>query len=172
MATGYLIDPLDFIGTPELMQAFAKLVNRVRNRVIKVAVRKAAAVFYAPLYHATPVAQGKGSKAFPVGTTRKSVGIVFRKYKRGLIQSAYIGHKFPQGAAAGWYERGTKDRMTKGLWPHSTGAMPARPFFAGVWQANVGRANAILRDTIASELNDAVAASAARFVKRRGLETL
>jgi hypothetical protein len=83
-----------------------------------------------PLRRATPKRKGKralGKNKNKPGTLRKSTGVVQRKYKGGALQAAYVGHRWPKGAAAHLVDAGTKQRQTKrGL---NRGMVAPRRFF-------------------------------------------
>lgn len=161
---------ITLIGEEELQEAFQNVVTGMRNRVLKRAVTKAGRVMVSPLRAATPRAAqlfGKQAARNPPGTMKKSTGIVFRKYRGGDIQSVYVGHRWPKGAAAHLYEAGTSERMTSD--GHRTGAMPSVPFMAPVYARLRGQIQDTLRDEITIGLGIERTRALARAVKKSGM---
>ena len=168
---------MELIGADELKGAFVGVRQGLVNRVLKRAVTKAAHILVAPLRRVTPVAgyanrgiHSLASMKFPPGTTRKAVGTAYRRYKGGQVQAVYVGHRFPQGAAAGWRERGTKSRMVKGPYAHSTGAVSPDPFFGPVYEQNKGVMHDRLRSEIAVGIEDEARKAGIRSLRKAGID--
>lgn len=123
---------LELRGADELSNTLREVDIFFRGTVVQKAVKKAARVLVSPLRRATPKSKkkfGKQAAKNPPGTTRKSTGVVFRKYKYGGIQAAYVGHRWPKGAAAHLIDQGTADRFRKNRKRGYTGHIEGRKFF-------------------------------------------
>lgn len=102
-------------GDKKVNRALRGYTPRVQAKAIPPALRKGVRVIVGPLRRATPKSKTKSKNAKnPSGTLRKSTGSVVRKYKKGAIQFAVAGHRWPKGAAAHLVSAGTDDRYTKG----------------------------------------------------------
>jgi hypothetical protein len=139
-------------GADELQSSFDVLSNAVRFQVLQKAVRKAGRVMVAPLRRATPKSpQGsKSPKAPPSGGMRKSTGVIVRKYKGGTVADAYIGHRWPAGAAAHLIDAGTTERKTKKGF--NRGRVIARRFFNPIY----GSSKTQMESTLKHELIEGI----------------
>ena len=157
---------IELHGADELGAALLELPRGLRNTTLRRAINKAGRVMVPPLRRATPKSRkgSKSSKATPSGTLRKSTGIVLRKYKGGMIQAAYIGHRWPKGAAAHLVEKGTKVRKTKR--GANRGAMPGHPFFNPVYKANRTRMHRTMREELAKGIEAAREKAALKSLKK------
>lgn len=171
------------LGADELSQAFSEVRDSMKRQVTRRAVGKAAQVVVPALRRATPKSKkGDKSKAAaaknPPGTTRKSTGRVARKYKGGAVQSQFIGHRWPKGAAAHLVEGGTKERYRKGKLTKSgsvssgrSGKVVARRFFKHVWDSNQSKVHDTLQRELAAGLEaareKAALKSLAKFVNKK-----
>lgn len=114
------MDGLQFklVGAKELVDGFASVSDGMKRRSLGRAVSKSAQVLVRPIRQATPKST-KHTKSrasalkYPHGAMRKSTGKKIRKYKGGALQAAYVGHRWPQGAAAHLVGHGTKDRTVR-----------------------------------------------------------
>lgn len=145
-------------GADTLSKAFDDLRASMKRRITKRAITKAARVVVPALRRATPKAgvYPKGSLSRPAaqknppGTLRKSTGLVFRKYRGGAIQGAYIGHRwFMKGFAAHLVDAGTQERFTTGKKSKPagirSGRVVARKFFKPVWDAHKSQVQHVLQ---------------------------
>jgi hypothetical protein len=146
----------DLKGADELSKSMLAVPRYMRTQVLKKAVNKAGRIMVPPLRRATPKSKrgSKSPKAPPSGGMRKATGIVLRKYKGGALQSAYVGHRWPAGAAAHLVDQGTKVRQTKK--GYNRGRVEGRKFFNPVVQAHRSQVNATLKQELATGLTDAV----------------
>lgn len=160
---------MDLEGGADLTNALLEIPRKFRKQALSRAIDRAAQVFVSPMRQATPKAKqifGKQATKNPPGTLRKATGKVVRTYRGGNVTAAYIGHKWPGGAAAHLLEKGTQERRTRS--GKFRGRVVARPFFRPVFEQYKQRAMAALRDGLEDGLEKAVNASAKRFVKTLG----
>lgn len=159
---------LQLQGADELSNALIGLPNHLRQGVLLTAVRKAGRVMVPPLRRATPKSKrkyGKQAVRNPSGTLRKSTGIVVRKYRRStLIAAAYIGHRWPKGAAAHLNELGSKERRTKQ--GEFRGRMPGKLYFRPVKQQCRGEVQRVMRDELSKGIANAVAKVAVKAINK------
>lgn len=131
------------MGLQEVMKAMAGLKGTVQNRVCRAGMRKLASQV------------SKTAKANVTGKTggvKQSIGIVKIKTYPSGVTTGIVGARggFPHGPLAHLVEFGTVARYTKrGAF---RGVMPARPFLAPAFDANVGQAEAIFGAELDKEL--------------------
>lgn len=158
---------LELKGADELSNAFLSIPQSMRRSVLTKAVTKASRVMVGPLRRATPKRSDKrllGRSKNPPGTMRKATGLVVRKYRGGAIAAAYIGHRWPKGAAAHLVAKGTTDRQTKkGV---RTGKVTGSNFFEPVVQAHKGQVAATMKSELAIGLEAAREKAAMKALKK------
>ncbi len=157
---------MELRGADELSNALLELPRGLRNSTLRKAVNKAARIMVPPLRRATPRSKKgtKSPKATPPGTLRKSTGIILRKYRGGMIQAAYIGHRWPKGAAAHLRERGTKARKTKR--GANRGAVAPKPFFKPVYDSSKHRVQRTMREQLTKGIAEAREKAARKALKK------
>ncbi len=160
---------IELRGADALSNALLELPRGLRNSALRKAINKAGRVMVPPLRRATPRSR-KGAKSRsaaarnPPGTLRKSTGIVLRKYKGGLIQAAYIGHRWPKGAAAHLVEGGSKQRRTRR--GHNRGIMPKARFFRPVYDTYRNKMYSTMREELAKAIEQARQKAAMKALKK------
>lgn len=160
------ITRLELRGADELHKTLLQIPREFRVWGLERAAKKAGRILTGPIRRATPVAKEESLSKFnrannPPGTMRKSVRLVYRKYRSGLIQGAYIGHSWwHKGRAAHLVELGTKERFTTGKKSKkagiSSGAVRPRNFFKPVIDAHRNQVHATMRRELAASVTLAI----------------
>lgn len=122
------------VGRQALVQAARPIIQAAKANIsMKGASRKRRREFRAA-----------GKPGSVTGNLRKSIGYRLKTYKRTGVMVLVLGPRWPQGAHGHLLEYGTAQRQTsEGL---NRGIGPALPFLRPAWDANIGRAKAILQD--------------------------
>lgn len=157
---------MELIGADELSKALAAVPFVMQRQALVKAVRKAGRIMVPPVRRATPKSPkgSKSPKADPPGTMRKSTGIAIRKYRRGATVSAYVGHRWPKGAAAHLVDQGTVIRQTKD--GRNRGRVVPRGFFNPVVRSYSAQTRSTLLAELASGLEVAREKAAMKALKK------
>jgi hypothetical protein len=159
------------IGAEQIIDAFGRVADGMKRRVLKNAVDKSVQVFVPPFRKVTPKSK-PGSKSKkeatknPSGTMRKSTGKIIRKYKGGALVAGYAGHRWPKGAAAHLVFGGTTDRFRKNVRRGYSGFVRKNPALRQAYEQNKSRSSEVLRSELEHGVDNEVAKAAMRTLKK------
>ena len=108
-------------GAEELDKKLAKMPSRVQTQVVSKALRPAAKLIWMDAKQRL-----RAGGYVKTGNLVKSIGVAFRRYKRGALRMAVIGPRMPKGAHAHLLEFGTKERYAIGKSMHATERIRAK----------------------------------------------